>query len=236
MKIYPAIDILKGKCVRLIQGDYDKETVFSESPIDIAKRWKNEGAKDLHIVDLDGAKDGSPHNLTIISKICKELNINIQVGGGFRNFENIDKAIESGIDRVILGTSAINKFELLKKALKKYREKIIVGIDARNGMVATEGWTKTSSVQALELGKRLGDIGLENIIYTDISRDGMMQGPNFQEIEKMVSNLSINIIASGGITNIEDLVELKSLNVSGAIIGKALYTGAIKLEDAFNIL
>ena len=230
MIIFPAIDILNGQCVRLIQGDYNKEKVYSNSPVDMAKQWEEKGAEYIHIVDLDGAKTGRSINQEIILEIAKTVNVPIQVGGGIRSLETIENYLENGVNRVIIGTAAINHPEFLQDAVDKFEEKIAVSIDARNGYVATDGWTDTSDVKALDLVKRLETVGVKTIVYTDIAKDGMLQGPNLEEQKAINEATTIDLIASGGVTTKEDVENLRALNLYGVIIGKALYDGKLKLE------
>ncbi|SHG09512.1 1-(5-phosphoribosyl)-5-[(5-phosphoribosylamino)methylideneamino]imidazole-4-carboxamide isomerase [Ornithinibacillus halophilus] len=230
MILFPAIDIRNGNCVRLIQGDYDKEKVYSNSPLEMALTWEKKGAQGLHLVDLDGAKTGEATNKEIIIDIAKNVTIPVQVGGGVRSFEQVESYLSNGISRVIFGTAAIENPTLLQKAVTSYQDKIAVSIDARNGYVATNGWKNTSKIQAIDLLKELEEIGVKTIIYTDIFKDGMLQGPNFEELQVMNDASSIQVIASGGITNTNDVDTLKSMNLYGAIIGKALYDGSIFLE------
>ncbi|RBP40275.1 1-(5-phosphoribosyl)-5-[(5-phosphoribosylamino)methylideneamino]imidazole-4-carboxamide isomerase [Garciella nitratireducens] len=231
MIIIPAIDLRNGKCVRLTQGQFDQEIIYEDQPIEVAKQWEAQGAKFLHLVDLDGALIGRSQNSDIIEKIVSSITIPVQVGGGIRKIETVAKMFQVGVNRVILGTSALKKKDFLKEVLEKYEEKILVSIDAKNGYVAWKGWTEVSNVKALEFAKELEDLGVKNIIYTDIAKDGMLLGPNFKEIKILKDNLSIDIIASGGISTKEHLIKLKELDVEGAIIGKALYTGDLKLEE-----
>ncbi|RDW21168.1 1-(5-phosphoribosyl)-5-[(5-phosphoribosylamino)methylideneamino]imidazole-4-carboxamide isomerase [Oceanobacillus chungangensis] len=231
MILFPAIDIRGGKCVRLIQGDYSKEKVYSDTPVDIARQWENKGAEYVHIVDLDGAKSGESMNQTLIKEIAANTKIPVQVGGGIRSLSVIEAYISSGVERVIIGTAAINDEEFLREAVAQYGSKIAVSIDARNGFVATDGWTETSTVKALDLAKILEEIGVETIVYTDILKDGMLQGPNFGELQTINEATTMNVIASGGVSSKEDVTKLTSLDLYGAIIGKALYDGTIELTE-----
>ncbi len=231
MIIFPAIDILNGQCVRLIQGDYNQEKIYSNSPIDMAKKWEAKGAEFIHIVDLDGAKTGDSINKKVILDIAKTVNIPVQVGGGIRSLDIISTYLENGVNRVIIGTAAINDPAFLKAAVEKYGDKIAVSLDARNGYVATDGWTDTSDVAALDLVKQLEDIGVKTIVYTDIAKDGMLQGPNLQEQQTINEATSMNVIASGGVTTKEDVENLQSLNMYGTIIGKALYDGKLDFKS-----
>lgn len=231
MILFPAIDIRNGKCVRLVQGDYNKEKIYSDSPIETAKRWIDKGADYLHIVDLDGARTGNSTNRSVIKAIAQQTAVPIQVGGGIRSMNIIGEYIESGVDRVIMGTAAIDDLNFVEKAVASFGRKIAVSLDARNGYVATNGWTDTSSIKALDLLHKLEQIGVQTVIYTDILKDGMLAGPNFEELEAMNEATAINVIASGGISSREDVTRLSDADLSGAIIGKALYDGTLSLES-----
>lgn len=233
-EVIPAIDILNGKCVRLKQGRYDAETVYSKDPLEIAKKWESQGAKRLHVVDLDGARTGIPKNIEIIKSIAKEINIPVQTGGGIRNFDLIKELIDFGVDRVILGTTAVKNPNLLARVCEKFGEQIAVAIDTKEGKAATEGWTKVSKKDTLTLAKEAIDLGVKRFIYTDISRDGMLEGPNFEGIKNFVSRIKVPVIASGGISSKEDIEKLKELKIEGCVVGKALYTGAVKLEEILS--
>lgn len=230
MIIFPAIDILKGKCVRLIQGDYNQEKVYGDSPVAMAKKWEEKGAEYIHIVDLDGAKSGDSINKSVIKEIAENVNIPIQVGGGIRSLDIISFYLNSGVSRVIIGTAAIQDPEFLKEAVNQYGDKIAVSLDARNGFVATDGWTDTSEVKAIDLVKQLEQIGVKTIVYTDIAKDGMLQGPNLEEQRAINNATSMNVIASGGVTTKEDVNNLQTLDLYGTIIGKALYDGKLDFE------
>ena len=232
MIIYPAIDIIGGKCVRLQQGSYSDVTVFGDSPVDMAKKWESLGAEYLHVVDLDGARSGKSENSEIIKQIAKTLKIPVQIGGGIRNLETIETYLSGGLSRVILGTSAVNNREMLVSALKEYKGKIAVGIDAKDGKVAIHGWEKTSDFTAVEFAREVESLGTKTIIYTDISRDGMLKGPNHQAMKEMADSVSMDVIASGGVSRLTDIVDLKQTGVSGVIVGKALYTGNVDLKEA----
>lgn len=231
MILFPAIDIRNGNCVRLIQGDYAQETIYGDSPTEMALMWEQKGAEYLHLIDLDGAKTGNSLNQTAIKSIAESVSIPVQVGGGIRSIETIKSHIENGVSRVIIGTAAITDPAFLEEAVKIYGDKIAVSIDARNGYVATDGWTETSDVQAIDLIKRLEDIGVKTIVYTDIFKDGMLEGPNFEELSTIDRATTLDVIASGGVTTKEDIDKLKDMNMYGAIIGKALYDGNLKFED-----
>lgn len=234
MILYPAIDMKDGKCVRLLQGRFDNVTVYSENPVDMALKWEGMGAGYLHVVDLDGARLGKPKNLPIVSEIASRLGIPVQLGGGIRDMKTIETILAKGIERVILGTSAVKNPELVKEALKEYGNRIVIGIDAKDGRVAIEGWEKTSDFTAVDFAKKMRDLGASTIIYTDIATDGMLAGPNLKAMEEMVAATGIDIIASGGVSKLEDIKNLKETGVAGAIIGKALYTGNIDLKEALE--
>lgn len=208
--IYPAIDMRGGKCVRLLQGDYDKETVYGDSPVDMAAQFAGEGAKWIHMVDLDGAKAAKRVNNEFVLEVKKKLGVNVQIGGGIRSEEDVAYYLENGIDRVILGSAAISNPEFVKKMLRQYGEKIAIGIDARDGYVATEGWLETSTVKATELGKELAEAGAETFIFTDISTDGMLSGPNVEGIVSMAKATGKSVIASGGVSKLADLKALQA--------------------------
>ncbi|EGD47473.1 phosphoribosylformimino-5-aminoimidazole carboxamide ribotide isomerase [Ruminiclostridium papyrosolvens DSM 2782] len=236
MIIYPAIDIIGGKCVRLQQGSYSDVTVFGDSPVDMARKWESLGAEYLHVVDLDGARSGKSENAEIIAQIAKTLKIPVQIGGGIRTLETIEAYLSGGLSRVILGTSAVNNREMLISALKEYKDKIAVGIDAKDGKVAIHGWEKTSDFTAVEFAKEVEALGTKTIIYTDISRDGMLKGPNLQAMKEMADSVSLNVIASGGVSKLADIVDLKQTGVSGVIVGKALYTKNVNLKEAIEAI
>ncbi len=233
--IYPAIDIRGGKCVRLLQGDYAQETVFNESPLDAAQQWEALGGQFVHLVDLDGAKAGRPVNHELIGSIASALNVPVQVGGGLRTFEDVQLLLSLGVSRVILGTAAIEDKAFTEKVLAEYGDKAAIGIDARNGFVATRGWLETSEVRAEDLAKELAGKGAETFIFTDISRDGMMQGPNVEAILSLAKASGKTVIASGGVSvqgDLERLAAHANDGIGGAIVGKALYTGSIDLASA----
>lgn len=231
MIIFPAIDIRGGQCVRLKQGDFNQETVYSSNPSEMAKKWEEGGAEFIHVVDLDGAKDGEGKNLSVIEEIVKSVNVPVQLGGGIRTMEYIDKLIKAGVSRVILGTAVIEKEGFAEEAVEKYGDKIAVSLDAKNGYVATKGWTHTTDIKAIDVAKELEKIGVKTIIYTDIAKDGMLIGPNFDETGALNESVNIDIIASGGVGSVEDVKRLTEMNVYGAIIGKALYDGKVSLKD-----
>ena len=235
MIIYPAVDVRDGKCVRLTQGEFNKETIYADNPVEMALKWENMGAQYLHVVDLDGARSGKSQNIAVISEMAAKMGIPVQLGGGIRTIEMIENVLSKGIERVILGTSAVKDPELVKRAVKTFENKVVIGIDAKDGMVAIEGWEKTSEFKAVDFAKKMEDLGVKTIIYTDISRDGMLNGPNLKAMEEMVKAVNTDIIASGGVGKIEDIKNLKEVGVSGAIVGRALYTGDVDLKEAIEI-
>lgn len=234
MVIYPAIDLLNKKCVRLKKGNYDLVTIYSDDPMSFAREWKMGGAQYLHIVDLDGARNGNAINLPIIKQIASEVNIPIQTGGGIRTLKRIEELLKCGVTRVIIGTKAVKDQTFVKQAISLYGDKIVIGIDAKDGYVAIDGWKVTSDYKAIEFAKMMEDIGVKTIIYTDIARDGMMLGPNVKAMKEMVESTNMKIIASGGVSKKSDLDELVHTNVQGVIIGKALYEKTIKLNEVSN--
>jgi len=235
MTIFPAIDLRKGRCVRLIRGDVRDETVYSKEPVSIAKLWQLKGAKYLHVVDLDGALTGEPKNLKFVYQIIKEVKLPLQFGGGVRDLEMIKELLAKGVKRVILGTNALTP-DFITKALKQFgASRIVAGVDARDGKVAVHGWKDTTDKPAIELAKDLEDLGVKTIIFTDIKRDGMLTGPNFKSIKAMASAVKVPIIASGGVHSLKDIKHLKNLEkygVNGVVIGKALYNGTVDLKEA----
>ncbi len=235
MIIYPAIDIRGGKCVRLTQGRYDDITIFSDDPVNMALQFQNAGAKYLHVVDLDGAR-GDTDNRGIISRIAKELSIPVQTGGGIRTMADIEAVLEFGISRVILGTTAVKNPEMVNEAVKKYGSHIAVGIDAKDGFVAIEGWEKTSAVKAVEHAKNMESMGVQTIIYTDIATDGMLSGPNLFAMSEMIKKVNMEVIASGGVSSLKDIRHLNEIGAAGVIVGKAIYTGDVDLKKALEIL
>jgi phosphoribosylformimino-5-aminoimidazole carboxamide ribotide isomerase len=235
--IYPAIDMRGGKCVRLLQGDYDKETVYGDSPFEMAKTFAEAGADWIHMVDLDGARDGRRVNDTYVIQAASDLKAKVQIGGGIRSEEDIAHYLENGISRVIIGSIAVSNPEFAEKMVRKYPGQIAIGIDAKNGYVATHGWLSTSEVRAVELGKRFADAGAETFIFTDIATDGMLSGPNVEAIQQMAEETGKSVIASGGVSRLEDLSALQKLlssGVSGAIVGKALYEGRFTVSEALK--
>ena len=238
MIIYPAIDIRGGRCVRLTEGRFDAETVFADDPAEMALKWAGLGAEFLHLVDLDGALAGEGKNVPVIERILQSVNIPVQLGGGIRNLETIEKLLALGVTRLILGSAAVKNPQLVEEACKKYPGHIAVGIDAKNGDVAIEGWGKGSGVAATELAKKMAAYGVETIIYTDISRDGMLSGVNVEATAALARACGVPIIASGGVASIEDIRRVKAVEadgVQGCIIGKAIYTGAVDLKEALAL-
>ena len=236
MILYPAIDIKNGQCVRLRQGQFHDVEVYSNTPAEIAKLWESKGAGYIHIVDLDGALVGHSVNDEVIRKIVESVNVKIQVGGGIRTIKDIDHKLSLGINRVIIGTKAVENPAFVKEAIHAFgADAIVVGIDAKAGMVAIEGWEKVSNYNAVTLALQMKEMGVKNIVYTDIARDGMLQGPNIIHTKEMVEATGLNIIASGGMSSLKDLEMLKEVRVSGAIIGKALYEHRIELEEAISL-
>ncbi len=236
MEIIPAIDLRNGKCVRLYQGDYEKETVFSDDPVATALRWQFEGARRLHLVDLDGAAEGEPRNLDAIGKIVAAVGIPVQVGGGIRTIETIEQLAGSGVERVILGTAAVEDPDLVEQACRRFGERIIIGIDARDGVVATRGWLEQSSAMASDLASKMIALGAGRFIYTDIGRDGTLSGPNVGAVGEFLSRVTVPVIAAGGIGSVDHLVNLAALGIEGAIVGRAIYTGDVDLREALNRL
>lgn len=237
MKILPAIDIRYKKVVRLEQGKFDKEKVYSENPILIARQWKNAGAELLHVVDLDGAKLGKPVNLDVVGEIVKDTGISVELGGGLRTEEDIQNAFRTGVKFVVIGTSAVDDEVFCKSLVDKFGEKIIFAVDAKDGKVAVKGWKEISEKEVLNYVKKLESINAKRVIYTDISRDGMMTGPNLEVLKFILSSTSLKVTASGGVSSVEDIKVLKALEKDGldsVIIGKALYEGKINLKEAIN--
>lgn len=235
MKLFPAIDLYDGKAVRLYKGDYNNMTVYSENPIEIARDFEKCGAKFIHLVDLEGARDGTTPNLSIIKQIANETSLFCEIGGGIRNMQTIDNYISCGINRVILGTAAVNDMEFLKQAIAKYGEKIAVGVDVKDGYVAIKGWTEKSTYSSLVFCEMMQTLGVKTLICTDISRDGAMKGTNRELYKELSEKFSINITASGGVSSLEDIKALRKMNLYGAIIGKAYYIGAIDLKKALEV-
>ena len=237
MEVIPAIDLLEGRCVRLYQGDYAQAETFDENPVAVARQWADQGATRLHVVDLDGAKAGHPVNLQAIEAIVRAVDIPVQVGGGLRDRDRVAALLNLGVQRVILGTVAVEQPELVQQLGQAFPGQIVVGIDARNGKVATRGWLETSAVEATNLAQQMANFGVAAIIYTDIQRDGTMQGPNLESLRELANSIEIPVIASGGVSSVTDLLSLLALEpigVTGAIVGRALYTGDIVLKEAIR--
>lgn len=235
MNIFPAIDLINGQVVRLLKGDYNKVTVYGNDPLSVAKDFERDGAEFIHIVDLDAAKDGSIHNFDIVKSICDNTNLKVEIGGGIRSEEVIKKYIDAGVYRVILGTIAIKKPDFTKEMIKKYGDKIAIGVDIKDNMVAIHGWTEVSSISCDELFSDLEVAGASCVICTDISKDGAMCGTNLSLYKELSEKFSIDIVASGGVSSMDDIKVLKSMNIYGAILGKALYTGAVDLKTAIEV-
>lgn len=234
MLIYPAIDIKDKSCVRLVQGSFDNITLYEKDPVKVALKWESMGAKILHLVDLDGARAGIRINESVVKDIVKSVKIPVQIGGGIRDTKAVETYLNAGVAQVIIGTAAIKNPIWLKEMIEKYDDKIIVSIDARNGFIATDGWEDLSKKKALDYIKELKSFGLKRIVYTDIDKDGMLSGPNFNIYEDLKKTLDIEIIASGGVTTMKDIEVLRNMRLYGAIIGKALYDGKLNLEEVLK--
>ena len=239
MKIFPAIDIKEKKCVRLVKGDFNRKTEYNISPVEQAKKYKDSGFKNLHIVDLDGALTGETVNLDIIQEIVTKFDLKIEIGGGVRSFESIQKYLDTGAEKVILGSAAIKDKNFLKDSCQRFPNKIALGLDAKDGYLSISGWKENSNQLTLDYLKEVNDYGASRLIYTDINRDGMKQSPNFEETSKIAENSSCPVIISGGVSSIDDIKKAKKLNnknIEGIIVGKAIYDGDIKLEELANEL
>ncbi len=237
MEIIPAVDIIEGRCVRLVQGRFEDKTVFSEDPVQTAKRWADEGATMLYVVDLDGARLGQPQNLEVVKRIVQAIDAPVQLGGGIRSIESAKAAIDIGVERVIVGTSAALDSNLAEMMIESLGERLIVGIDALNGYVAVHGWQAHTEEEATAFARRMESLGAKRIIFTDISRDGMLSGVNVEAVERMLESVDVPVIASGGVGSMEDILNLAALGdkgLEGVILGKALYTGAVKLAEALS--
>ena len=236
MRLYPAIDIKDGKCVRLFKGRFDDVTVYGDSPAEMAKKWESLGAQFIHVVDLDGALAGESVSAQAIKSICESVNVSVQTGGGVRCLEDIEKRLSLGVKRVILGTVAVSDPEFVKKAIERFgAESIVVGIDAKDGFVATHGWEKVSRLGAVQFAKQMQDMGVKTIVYTDISTDGTLGGSNVEAMREMAAAVpDVDVIASGGIGNLDDILALVDTGVEGVIVGKALYTGRVDLTEAIE--
>ena len=235
MKIFPAIDLYEGKAVRLLKGDYNAVTVYSENPLEIAKDFENSGATELHTVDLEGARDGGTPNIEIIKSFVENTNLNVEVGGGIRSMDTVKAYLDAGVTRVILGTAAVTDREFLQEAVDTYGDKIAVGADIKDGKVAIKGWVEKSEYNTFEFFEMLEEIGVSTVICTDISKDGAMQGTNRELYKDLSEKFSVNIIASGSVSSLDDVKALNEMNLFGAIIGKAYYTGAIKTNEALEV-
>lgn len=238
MVIFPAIDIRDGKCVRLFKGDFAQETVYGDKPEEMALKWQSLGGEFLHLVDLDGARAKKPVNLEVIKKIVAAVKIPVELGGGIRTMENIDEVLALGVRRVILGSVAVQNPALVKEACAKYGDRIVVGIDAKDGIVAVDGWGVSGNVEASVLAKKMAEAGVKTIIYTDISRDGTLSGCNVEATAKLAEVSGINVVASGGVSNIEDIKALlpyADKGIEGVIVGKSIYTGSLDLQEAIRV-
>ncbi len=232
MEVIPAIDIRGGRCVRLEQGDYNRETVFDDDPVAVAHRWAGEGAPRIHVVDLDGAREGRQVNLDIVRRIAQSVDCKIQTGGGIRDLATLRATLDAGVNRIVIGTAAVKDPALLHEAVAVAADRLLVSVDARDGKVSVEGWTQATAVDARSLIDELASAGVERVVYTDILRDGVRKGPNFAMYERLTANTSIGVIAAGGITTTDDVHHLAMCGVEGAIIGRALYEGTIDLREA----
>jgi len=235
MKIFPAIDLYEGKAVRLLKGEYDKMTVYSENPIEIARDFERSGATCIHLVDLEGAKDGTTPNIETVKQIVRGTNLFCEIGGGIRSLDTVNEYIRIGMNRVILGTAAVNDEEFLREAVKRYGDAIAVGVDIKDGFVAIKGWTEKSEYNCFDFCQKMQEIGVKTLICTDVSKDGAMQGTNHELYRELSEKFRVKITASGGVSSIEDVKKLRELDIYGAIIGKAYYTGAISLSEAIEV-
>ncbi len=235
MRIYPAIDIQDGKCVRLFKGSFSDVTVYGDDPVEMAKKWESQGGEFLHVVDLDGARYGQGKNAELVRKICMALQIPVQTGGGIRTMEDIESRLSCGVSRVIIGTKAVRDEDFVKEAVERFGEKIVIGIDAKDGFAATEGWEEVSGFRAVELAKKMSALGVSGFVYTDIATDGTLAGPNVPAMREMAESVPANVIASGGIGSYEHIRALRPTGVEGVIVGRALYTGNVSLSEAIRI-
>ncbi|MDA8233448.1 MAG: 1-(5-phosphoribosyl)-5-[(5-phosphoribosylamino)methylideneamino]imidazole-4-carboxamide isomerase [Clostridia bacterium] len=238
MLLIPAIDLRGGKCVRLVEGKVENETIYSHEPVEQALKWQDKGARMLHLVDLDGAFAGRPKNLDVIKEIVRAVDIPVQLGGGIRTLETIEMLLEMGINRVILGSIAIYKPDLVKEACSRYADRVVVGIDAKDGLVAIEGWESTVDKTTVDLALEMKEAGVKRIIFTDTRRDGTLKGPNVESTKELAEKTGLKVVASGGVSSLDDikaLKEIEPLGVDSVILGKALYTGAVDLEEALRI-
>lgn len=241
MRVFPAIDLKEGKAVRLLQGRMEDATVYAENPLEVAKKFREQGATSLHIVDLDGAFAGKPVNDTVIRELVEHSQLKVQVGGGIRSMERIEELLNLGVERAILGTVAVRNPELVQQAVERYSEAIVVGIDAKDGLVAVQGWAETTELEVLDLALKMKAVGVKHCVFTDISRDGMLQGPNIQSTVELARASGLHVVASGGVSRLEDLIKLQEeanqgVSIAGVIIGKALYSGAFTLAEALNVV
>ena len=239
MIIFPAIDIKDGKCVRLLKGDFDKITSYDNLPIDQASIFFKSGFKDIHIVDLDGALLGESRNSNIIKEIIKKVKLRIQIGGGIRNIDSINSWLEIGVDKIVMGTAAIENIDLLKSACKKFKNKIAIALDTRDGLIALSGWKKQTNISALDFLKEIENFGVSRIIYTDINKDGTKKGPNIKDAIELSSKVKVPLVVSGGVSSIDDIKKIKSLNnsnIEGVIVGKSIYDGDIKINDLVELI
>lgn len=241
MRLFPAIDLKEGKAVRLLQGRMEDATVYADYPVEVARNFKDQGAEFLHVVDLDGAFAGKPVNDAVIRELIQSSGLRVQVGGGIRSLERIEELLDLGVERVILGTVAVRNPELVQKAVGRYGEAIVVGIDAKDGLVAVQGWAEKTEMKVLDLALEMKEVGVRHLVFTDISRDGMLQGPNIQSTVELARVSGLQVVASGGVSRIEDLMLLqeeasRGVSIEGAIIGKALYAGAFSLSEALKVV
>ena len=234
MEIWPAIDLLGGKCVRLQQGDYDRKTVFSDIPSEMAQQWVSQSADRLHLVDLDGARDGEWINEQVVRDIVSSVAVPCQLGGGVRDEQTISRMLNAGLSRLVVGTQAIKRPDWFRSMCEKYPHKLALGIDAKGGLVATDGWLEVSEVTAIDLARQFVDVPIDAIIYTDIAKDGMLQGPNFEAMQQMSDAVDISVIASGGVTTADDVSQLTDAGLAGCIIGRSLYEGQLELAEALE--
>ncbi len=236
MKLYPAIDLKNGKCVRLMQGRFDKMTEYGDDPVAMARKWASLGAEAIHVVDLDGARTGIPGNRDVIKAMASAVRIPVQTGGGIRTPADVEELLSAGLARVILGTSAVKNRGMVRTLLEEYGSRILIGIDAKDGFVAVEGWESGSGLEAVVFAREMASLGVKTIIYTDIATDGMLAGPNLSAMKEMIEQSGLEVIASGGVGSLADLLALEEIGASGAITGKALYTGALDLAEALAVL
>ena len=234
MRLFPAIDIRNRLAVRLCQGDFNQQTIYNDNPLEVAKNYEDDGSTWLHMVDLDAAKDGLSLNSEIIKEIIKSTNLKIQLGGGIRTYEQVENWIGLGLERVIIGSAAVGNLDFIGRLVEDFGDRICVGVDARNGKVATHGWLADSGIDSFEFCRQLEKIGVKTIVYTDIAKDGMLQGPNFEAYQKLVAETNVDIIASGGVSCLEDIQKLSEIGVYGTILGKSLFEGVFTLKEALQ--